>query len=528
MESRKITISLNGMLAIKLSDGTYADLRGAKAKALVALLATAPRFTRSRTWLQDMLWSDRGREQRSASLRQCISELKAALSSDSDALFADRQKVSFASECIEIAETDPEQGEFLEGLRVRDRAFQAWLEEQRAKFHVNYPSSPAHNPVDDRLVVFICESDEQHDCLALEDAFQQSLMKSVSEQSFVKFGKFRTLDITGNCIVVSAKAHRIPGGLKLVVIVEDIRARAIVWSGNCPLLETDDPWARNPRFLGMVNQVLDSVARAHLAKIPSNRIGGDKDANLLGEIAVRNLFSIKKADVANAIELLQLAYSLEPRGAYMGWIAQALTIQYVERFVKIDQELRERAKEACRLALTNEPNNSNVLACVANTRANIERDFIAASELARQAVRANPVNPLSWYAASSAALCRGSLEDGYNFATIAQRLADGTRMKFWTDCQLSIAAAMLGKGPEALKFGESASALAPEFRPPLRYLTALYALSADHENARHTFARLAAKEEVSIDQMVADPEYPIGMMRRYCRRLTGALSEAEI
>jgi hypothetical protein len=48
---------------LRLSDAEGADLtpRGRKAQGVLALLGTAPGLRRSRSWLQDKLWSDRAR-----------------------------------------------------------------------------------------------------------------------------------------------------------------------------------------------------------------------------------------------------------------------------------------------------------------------------------------------------------------------------------------------------------------------------------------------------------------------------------
>jgi DNA-binding SARP family transcriptional activator len=54
---------------------------GRKARALLAILALTPTRRRSRSALQDKLWSDRGPEQGAASLRQTLSEIRRALAS---------------------------------------------------------------------------------------------------------------------------------------------------------------------------------------------------------------------------------------------------------------------------------------------------------------------------------------------------------------------------------------------------------------------------------------------------------------
>ena len=70
-------------------------LRGRKAKALLAFLASVPNHTIGRERAADLLWSDRGTEQARNSLRQTIAEIRAALP-DSPAIVLDRDTIAFS------------------------------------------------------------------------------------------------------------------------------------------------------------------------------------------------------------------------------------------------------------------------------------------------------------------------------------------------------------------------------------------------------------------------------------------------
>ena len=95
-----ITIDLFGAFRVTDSAGASRMPNGSKTAAVLALLATEPLFERSRTYLQDMLWSDRGRDQRAASLRQCIAELKRALGAD--ALVATRRTLALCRDNVRV------------------------------------------------------------------------------------------------------------------------------------------------------------------------------------------------------------------------------------------------------------------------------------------------------------------------------------------------------------------------------------------------------------------------------------------
>ena len=71
-------------------------LRGRKARALLAFLATHPDRSVGRELAADLLWSDRGAEQARNSLRQTIAEIRAALPSSS-AIVVDRDTIGFSA-----------------------------------------------------------------------------------------------------------------------------------------------------------------------------------------------------------------------------------------------------------------------------------------------------------------------------------------------------------------------------------------------------------------------------------------------
>lgn len=114
--------------------------RGAKARGLIALLCRTPGHRRPRRWLEGRLWSDRGAEQASGSLRQALTELRKALGPLAVHLDSDRDCIGLTCVTTDL-EADPamallslEQGrEFLEGLDVMDAAFAGWLVEERTR-----------------------------------------------------------------------------------------------------------------------------------------------------------------------------------------------------------------------------------------------------------------------------------------------------------------------------------------------------------------------------------------------------------
>ena len=140
----KLELILLGRFECLLSTGTRVSLAMRKAEVLLAFLALAPGLRHPRERLINLLWSDRGEQQARNSLRQCLSAIRKSLGEAADmVLQVDRTSVYLNAELIEVdvheferlAESgdyeslltaaDLYQGEFLEGISIRDAA--GWI-----------------------------------------------------------------------------------------------------------------------------------------------------------------------------------------------------------------------------------------------------------------------------------------------------------------------------------------------------------------------------------------------------------------
>jgi hypothetical protein len=133
-------IRLIGQFQVQDETGADRTPRGAKARAILALLCQTPDHCRPRRWLEMRLWSDRGQEQASGSLRQALTELRKALGPLADNLHSDRDCVSLGGFATDL-DQDPDGvrqamshgREFLEGIDIIDAAFCEWLAEERQR-----------------------------------------------------------------------------------------------------------------------------------------------------------------------------------------------------------------------------------------------------------------------------------------------------------------------------------------------------------------------------------------------------------
>ncbi len=173
--------------------------------------------------------------------------------------------------------------------------------------------------------------------------------------------------------------------------------------------------------------------------------------------------------------------------------------------------------------------NSNVLCSVANARLILENNLVESGELAKLSVEINPANPLAWWSLAHVQLYSGEVASAHAAAKMAQGLAAGSTLRFWTDFLMALIDAVTGRTDEAIRRAELSASLSTNFRPPLRYLIALYAMRDQRESAVRSGRRLKAIEpDFSVDRLISDSSYPVSMMRRAGLIHRGRLLELEI
>ncbi|MFO1061291.1 MAG: BTAD domain-containing putative transcriptional regulator [Dongiaceae bacterium] len=147
-----VELKLLGAFEGRLAGGPSIDLPGQKDRALLALLALAPVASQPREKLASLLWSDRGEEQARDSLKHSLTRLRHFLrAANPSPIVADRLSVRLdpADLAIDVARFEqlvrtgtPEtlaeaaalyRGDLLDGIGVRDPAFEAWLRVERER-----------------------------------------------------------------------------------------------------------------------------------------------------------------------------------------------------------------------------------------------------------------------------------------------------------------------------------------------------------------------------------------------------------
>lgn len=143
---------LSGPARLETAGGVQVEISSKKAMALLALLATAERFERSRVWLQQMLWGSRAQKQAQSSLRRELSNLKGLLEHHNlQVLDSTSRVVRIIAEKVQVdvlqPDFDPTASDFLEGIDLAgEESFEDWLRERRANIGSGIASTAAAAP----------------------------------------------------------------------------------------------------------------------------------------------------------------------------------------------------------------------------------------------------------------------------------------------------------------------------------------------------------------------------------------------
>jgi TolB-like protein len=145
-------LRLLGGFELRLASGEVVDLLGQKDRALLAFLALPAGTTHSRDKLASLLWSDRGDQQARDSLKHSLTKLRQSLPPASQSsIVTDRlpAKLDPAAATIDVADFERlvrdgtpaaleraialYRGELLDGIGIRDPAFEEWLVVERQR-----------------------------------------------------------------------------------------------------------------------------------------------------------------------------------------------------------------------------------------------------------------------------------------------------------------------------------------------------------------------------------------------------------
>ncbi|MBT0956205.1 hypothetical protein IV417_02300 [Alphaproteobacteria bacterium KMM 3653] len=539
-------------MCVRDAEGTDVTPRGARARALIAILALSRNMTRSRRWIESTLWSSRDPKQAGASLRQTLSEIRRSFGEAKGVLLADRSSVSFDTSAVFVdlleGRADAATGEeLLEGLEINDPAYSEWLRSVRSacrpeaaplvaqtpmsgmEAEAQSPAQPAPSEVaaqQARLIVAPDTSGNRTED-AIAHALGRQIARSVLDHVPVEISvasnmpklshRAATSDI---CLAPLVLDH----GKTSMVSVElsDSPQGNLLWSEALTLDVSGPPILTAPDVIASANEAAEQIAR-QVVLINSGE--GTLDQSLAKlDLGITETFSMEADRMRRADGLFAAVEDPRAKGLAAAWRSLLATMQVVERTAP-DPVLRRAEAEAYLIeAMEVRPANATVLAVASQIINLLALPGYDALAMAQAAVRLSRWNPMAKLALGLAQMRKGDIVEAHRTIEMSRAYASRLRNKHWWDMCYSLAALATGRIDDAISAAESALVFHPQFRPPMRHLYALYLHKGRMEDAEAMLTRMRAVEpDFSLRMMRQDPSYPAATIRR-----TTLISQSDI
>lgn len=513
-----IVAHITGPFRLETDQGIDLTPRSAKVCGLLLLLLTSPNGSRERVWLQDKLWSDRGKNQGAGSLRQAVYQCKKSLGAQAALVTSTKLRVSLKLNEIRI--DDSNFGEFAEGIDIRDPEFENWLSLERSSRSVDQnvvPLRPASAPepsVKPPTITLAIETLPGPNPLA--DWFTEVTADQCSTMLHQVIGAnvigpetetqyepefqltLSAVQSDNGWVFMRARLREAPFGLQ-------------IWSGHRIIKSLLENPLQNKDMSQMVFEITETIRHRFSQRRDDNNAGSP----LMSSKAISSMFAMTEQGADYADRLLASAYDNDPHATHLAWRAQVRVIQFFERYKNGNANILEESRELASQALEKEPNNSMVLALVSNSLNYLEGRFHDALSHAARAVELNPGNPFAWWTLAAAQLNNHELELAYESSQRSRELLRGSTLEFLPEALLGGSALALGMEQVALRHFERSLSFRPTFKPSLRYAIGLNAKHGNLDRARKLVISLSNQEEgFKPDQLVEDGKYPTSLLRR--------------
>jgi len=515
-----LQIDMSGCLSIADGEGNSLTPRGQKTCGLVALVATAPKLKRARRWIQSKLWSDRGPDQASASLRQALAELRRSLGPKVHLLQADRKDVWLDVTAVNVilpgdpASTASGGEEFLSGIDIRDEAFEDWLRETRMSFS-KVRSSPqvlmrssglSKSPI--QVVIGKTATDTS-----------EAFVNNVTASEVAKYVCERSLASTNDSISLKGGGAS-ASTIKIICQVNCLGDRSQTHFEAVRELDDTVICSRFGEYSGAAVRLLDSsefrqaipeFGEQVIAKLPmlgtSNQF--EEEVFDLLHAGIADIFSYEKERLTTAEAKLWAAHERTGNPSILVWLAWQKTTQVIEEVTDNKEAATELARYYCAKALEAEPHSAfaNAMASLVHM---IHFDDAEASFLfADRASGLSKFDPYVQAALATANMFAGKSKDAAKNSLIGSRLSRFAGNSHWWDLSHSLACLSNGDLNATEKYALRASRTSPNFRAPKRILLALY---ASQNRITSAVEQMHALENVEpnfeIERFLKDVDYP--------------------
>lgn len=407
---------------MRVTGDSLCEIRGAKHRGLVALLATAPLGRRTRTYLQSTLWGCADYDSGHQNLRRALADMRKQLGEAFDVLFhtthgdveLDLTKVAYFG--------DPMSGVFLNDLNIHEEGFQTWVKGVRAapepiaalyrltphlkKGHARprVTALPLTVLGDDPELLILADWTAEETCRALSRSNLLSVISHLSSramaQKMVNIAEVRsTLDVD---FLVKGTIRR--QGSDFIVDFDFIDARngTILWNRHlsCPAVHFTQEL--NERLVNVVQSIGRTIADAAIRYVRETPMPLVEDHQLIiAGVSLMHRSPIR--DFLGSYAYLAEAASRMPHSAEAyAWMGKWYVLSVFKGLSTDRKGDTQKALDNTARALDRDPNSSFSLTIDGFANSNLLKNMDIAEARYNAALDVNPNESLSW-------LLRGAL-----------------------------------------------------------------------------------------------------------------------
>ena len=504
--------------AVRLTDAKGADWTppGTRPQAIIAALVTAANFSRSRAWIQDLLWPTRSSAQGSTSLRQALSVIRKSLPDPSllitkgGLVSLDMSRVSCdpEAEAMLMLKAGHPIPEFAEGLDVPNAEFEEWIRDERQhqadRLESLEPPAPENTaPYSIHFPELPLDPEARNYTSYFMDMFTAGL------RDITRVTKSNAEGQADLHVVAEALGSGMMKRMRSELFGKEKRGAYPQWSAFEDM--SDDSSVTGSSLIRLAHRCHEAAVDTLLA---DDKLGDVPSGRALSLRAASRLLDITDGVSDDVDADLTAAHERDPRGVYLGLKAFLRTNDIIERRAAQPEALAEEARELLTSGLSSEPQNAMLNTAASHLFLLLDNDVHSAVHFARRAAETNPGNPLAWFALANALVRAEKPKEALDASLKALSIGRISKFSYWWEISTALVYIINNMPEEARSHAMTAHMQQPNFRPPLRYLTALNFHLGDTEAAARYFEKLAALEPDLEPKMFGDESYPTATLQQ--------------
>ncbi len=407
-------------------------MRGAKHRALIALLATAPNGTHTRSWIQDTLWRRAGEEHGRASLRRSLSDLRKIFGDDFERIFkTTNADIQLDPDAFELVGNHLD-GEFAEGIKIHEEGFVQWVGQKRKLLNNDFllSSRSPHSRIAPKIaIVPFATRHMAKDELHLSDLVAQEVSRSLSRSRLIR-------------VISHLSSRRVDGTLLDILKIRDMldvdyivygtvglhdgRYRIdaeLVQTANGHIELTRQISGRLADLLNDAHDLLDLCSQighgilSASVEMARGRAPGDVASHVLLMSAVSNMHQHRLAGFARARSQLEELISRTPGNSELhAWLGKWYVLSIAQGWSSDPKSDSRNAIDSTKRALDRNPHCPLSLTFDGMIRSSDLANLSKAEAQFDRAVEIDPNNSLAWLMYSRLHMFDGNGELALRFA----------------------------------------------------------------------------------------------------------------